>query len=282
MPLQIYQYSLTPLHPSYDPEFLVDTWIAQSDAHEMAHSIEQFARYFPELGWRAILTVLTLPEALLHIDSLSEPLEMIISQHGDVFIDRIESEAAVNGAFKACLAEISPSPTFPIPNHLWPRLSTAASTSIGPMLPHMAVLYADIPDLSRVAALDPFPPPAEVPNLSDPELLEYARAFIVYHGGFWAWEELNRILDEEGPDATWPLILRLVQKGSDRIRCAVGAGILEDLLEKHGMAVIDRIEARASCDKRFRFCLSHVWRAGMLPDIWNRVVVARGDEPQRG
>lgn len=269
--------------PSYDPEFLIDTWIAQSDAHEEANAIERYARYAPELGWRAILAVLTIPDALQHLGPLSHALEMLVSQYGDNFIDRIEHEASVSSAFKACLAEIHPSPTFPLPEQLWSRLSAASGTSVGPMKPHMAELYAGLPDLSEMATWDPHPlDPLEAPVLSDAELLEHAHAYLVYHQGCWAWEELNRILEEDGPDAAWPLILLLVERGSDHALGAAGAGILEDLLDKHGIAVIDRIEAQAASDQRFRYCLSHVWPADIPPDLWKRVVAARGDEPQRG
>jgi hypothetical protein len=275
--------SWEPSRPEYDADLLVDTWIAQSDAHEKAHAIERYARYAPELGWRAILGVLTVPDSHGHLGALTKALEMLISQYGDQFIDRIEHEATVSVAFKTCLAEIHPSPKFPFPVHLWPRLSAAAGTPIGPMAPHMAALYEELPDLSNIAAWDPHPlEPADVPDLSDVELLEHAHAFVTYHQGFWAWEELNRILDEDGPDAVWPLILLLVERGSDHALCAAGAGILEDMLDDHGATVIDRIEMRAATDQRFRYCLSHVWPAGMAHEIWERVVTARGNEPQRG
>lgn len=277
------QDSWQPPRSHDDSEVLIDTWIAQSDAHEKAHAIERYARYVPELGWRAILAVLTFPDALQHLGPLSDALEMLVSRYGDHFIDRIEREASISSAFKACLARIHPSPTFPLPEHLWTRLSVAAGASIGPMKPHMADLYAEIPDLSNMATWDPHPlEPTEAPNLTDAQLLEHARAYLTYHEGFWAWEELNRILEEDGPDAVWPLILLLIEKGSDRVLGAAGAGIVEDLLRKHGTAVIDRIEAQAAGDQRFRFCLSHVWPADFPPDLWERVVAARGDEPQRG
>jgi hypothetical protein len=273
----------SPPNPSYDPEFLIETWIAQSDAHEKAHAIERYARYVPELGWRAILAVLTLPDAAQHLSALSDALEMLVSRYGDRFIERIEHEARVSSAFKACLAQIHPSPTFPLPEHLWARLSAASGTSVGPMKRHMADLYAELPDLSEVETWDPHPlDPGDAPTMSDAEVLDLAQAYVVYHQGFWAWEELNRILEEDGPDAAWPLILQLVEKGSDNAVGAVGAGILEDLLDKHGTRVIDRVEAQAACDQRFRFCLSHVWPANMPPDLWQRVVAARGDEPERG
>lgn len=275
--------SWQPLHPSYDADFLIETWIAQSDASEKAHAIGSYARHAPELGWRAILAVLTLPDVHQHLTQLSHPLEMLVSRHGDRFIDRIEREASISSAFKACLAEIHPSPTFPLPEHLWARLSVAAGTSIGPMEAHMTDLYAEIPDLSEIATWDPNPiDPGDAPTMSDGEVLELAHAFLVYHEGFWAWEELNRILEEDGADEVWPLVLRLVAKGSDNALGAAGAGILEDLLRKHGTAVIDRVEAQADRDQRFRFCLSHVWPADMPAALWQRVLAARGDEPQRG
>lgn len=271
------------MSPNYDPELLVESWIANSDAHEKAHAIDRYARYMPEIGWRAILTVLTLPAAVKHMNPLSRALEMLISQYGGVFIERIEQEALVNAAFKTCLASIHPNPTFPLPEYLWPRLSAAAGTSIGPMKANMARLYAKIPNLSEVATRDLHPPAlTDVPIVSDAELLEHACAYITYEETFWAWEELDRILREEGLEAAWPLILKLVEKGSDRVLCAVGAGLLEDIIDTYGATVIERVEERARQDSRFRFCLSHVWPSSIPPAIWARVVSARGSEPQRG
>jgi hypothetical protein len=269
--------------PSYDNESLVDSWIAQSETFEKAHAIERFARYAPELGWRAILSVLAFPEALEHLVPLSHALEILVSSYGDQFIDRIEHEAAISVPFKTCLARMNPSPTFPIPEHLWSRLSAAAGTCVGPMPPNLAALYAKIPNLADVATRDPHPMhPGEAPSLSDADLLSYASDYLVHERNFWAWEELDRLLREDGPETVWPLLLRLVEKGSDRVLCAAGAGILEDFLDMHGTEFIERIEERASRDPRFRFCLSHVWESTMPPEIWKRVVVARGTEPQRG
>jgi hypothetical protein len=272
-----------PARPWYDTDFLINTWMAQTEAHEKAHAIERYARYVPELGWRGILSVLTLPGVERHLSALSHSLEMLVARFGDQFIDRIEQEAATSQDFKACLTEIDSSPAFPIPAHLWPRLSAAAGVSIGPMASHMAKLYAEIPDLSRLATWDPHPlGPDDAPELGDAELLEYARAWLIYNEGFWAWEELNRILDEDGPDAAWPLIQLLVERGSDHVLASVGSGILEDLLYRYGRTVMGRVEAQAARDRRFRFCLSHVWRGDMPDHLWRRVVRARGNEPQRG
>ena len=268
---------------SYDRDSLVDSWIVQSEAGEKAHAIERHARYSPELGWRGILAVLSLPDGSQCVGPLSDDLEMLVSRYGDRFIDRIEAAAEASAAFRSCLANIHPSPTFPIPEHLWLRLSAAAGTTIGPMGTGLAELYAEIPNLSDAVTWDPHPlDPSEAPSLSDSELLGCASAYVVYHQNFWAWEELDRILREDGPEAVWPFILRLVEKGSDRVLCNLGAGLLEDFLDMYGAEFIERIEARANCDRRLRFCLSHVWPSTIPESVWERVVIARGTEPQRG
>lgn len=269
--------------PSYEPDFLVDAWLAQSAAHEQAQNVDRWARYAPELGWRSIVAVLELPDAQLHLSALAHPLRMLISRYGAQFIDRIEAEAEISPAFRRCLAEVRPDPTFPIPEELWPRLSAAAGTSIGPMAAHMAELYAEMPNLSEVASWDPHPPgPEDIPDLSAEDLAAQARAWVEYHQCFWAWEELDRLYREDGLDAAWPFVLALVEKADDGALAPLGAGILEDMLRRDGALIIDRVDAEATASARFRFCLSHVWRGEMPAAIWDRVVAARRDEPQRG
>jgi hypothetical protein len=63
--------------------------------------------------------------------------------------------------------------------------------------------------------------PRKVHDLSDAELFEDASAYYVYEDTFWAWEETNRIVEQEGPDAAWSLILQLMEKGPDRALGAV-------------------------------------------------------------
>lgn len=269
--------------PRYEPDELVEAWLANSDAHEQAHNVDRFARYAPELGWRSILAVLELPDAQQHLGQLSRALEMLVGQYGDAFIDRIEAEAEVSDAFRRCLAEVHPDPVFRIPEHLWARLSRAAGVMVGPMSPKMAALHEELPDLAEVTSWDPHPLAREdAPALGQAELRDQAKAWLTYHQTFWAWEELKRILEEDGYDAAWPLVLELIARGSDNALCAAGAGILEDMLDRHGEEIIVRVEAEAATDQRFRYCLSHVWRCDMPDVLWERVVRARGDEPQRG
>lgn len=272
-----------PEPPRYEPDDLVEAWLTRSEAHESAHNVDRFARYVPELGWRSILAVLELPDAQQHLSQLADALRMLISGAGPAFIDRIEAEAAASDAFRRCLAEVHPHPTFRIPEALWARLSAAAGTPIGPMSERMAALYAEMPDLAWATSWDPHPlAPEDAPTLGAAELRAQAEAWLAYHQTFWSWEELHRLLSDEGLDAAWPFVIAIIERGSEHVLGAIGASILEDMIQQHGDAVIERIEERAAVDPRFRYALSHVWEGDVADTVWERVVRARGDEPQRG
>jgi hypothetical protein len=269
--------------PRYDPDELINAWLAQSDAHEHAHNVERFARYAPELGWRSILAILELPDAQSHLPRLANTLGMLISQYGSEFIDRIMAEASVSDPFRRCLAGVHADPRFPIPESLWPQLSRAAGAPVGPIAPRVASLFAEIPDLGRLLAWTRTRSlPRTAPALGPAELRVQAEGWLAYHQSFWAWEELKRVHAEDGWRAAWPLVLALVARASQRALGAIGAGILEDMLDEHGDEIIERVEAQAAADPRFRYCLSHVWPGGMPDALWERVVRARGEEPQRG
>jgi hypothetical protein len=266
-----------------DDQALVEAWIANADASPHAHEVDRLARYAPELGWRAILAILELPDSQSHLGALAGPLGLLVSQFGPSFIERIEAEAAINPPLRRCLAKLRSDPIVRIPEELWQRLSEAAGTRVGPIPAHMQELYDDIPGLARALHFDPRPmDPEQPPSLTIDEIRERACAWVVYQQTFWAWEELRRIADEDGPTSTWPLVTEVVQQGSDRAVGRLGAGLLEDILRDHGPTVIDRIESEAADNPRFRYCLSHVWPVEMAAGIWDRVVAARADEPQRG
>jgi hypothetical protein len=55
------------------------------------------------------------------------------------------------------------------------------------------------------------------------------------------------------------LVLALVRTAPDDRLEHVGAGPVEDLVEKHAAALIDRIEAEARRDPRFREALGSIW-----------------------
>jgi len=87
------------------------------------------------------------------------------------------------------------------------------------------------------------------------------------------WSERGRLVSEEirqlveiDPDEAWKLICILVNKApSDDLLAFIAAGPLEDLLHKHGLTVIDRVEEESRKNGRMRLALSGVW--GLHPGI---------------
>lgn len=92
---------------------------------------------------------------------------------------------------------------------------------------------------------------------------ELAEAYLRYHArkdqaDQWAWEAVELV--NHNPDEAWQIVCALVDKAAnDETLAYVAAGPLEDLLKKHGPAVIDRVEEKSSNDPRFQLALSGVW-----------------------
>src|SRR6266513_392346 len=87
---------------------------------------------------------------------------------------------------------------------------------------------------------------------------------------FAAIEELDRLAHDE-PELAWDLFLQILERDhSNHVMEMLSAGPLEDLIQYHGPAFIERIEARAKEDARFRDLLGGVWESS-TPDIWARV-----------
>ena len=72
----------------------------------------------------------------------------------------------------------------------------------------------------------------------------------------WAVDDLvNR-----DPDNGWRITCILINRApSDSTLAVVAAGPLEDLLQKHGPAIIDRVEEESRKNDRLRLALSGVW-----------------------
>jgi hypothetical protein len=98
--------------------------------------------------------------------------------------------------------------------------------------------------------------------LMEPEKL--ANAYLLFfeskkEADRWAWNEVDDLVRRD-PDRGWEITCLLVNKAnSDEALGFVAAGPLEDLLRKHGPAVIDRIEAASHEDARLQIALSGVW-----------------------
>jgi hypothetical protein len=95
----------------------------------------------------------------------------------------------------------------------------------------------------------------------------------------WSWERVDELLRAD-PDNGWALTLKLLAAASDDAALAyVAAGPLEDLLNWHGVAVIDRVEAHARKDARFRLALTRVWGRGAIFDRVHRAADAGSNHP---
>jgi hypothetical protein len=76
---------------------------------------------------------------------------------------------------------------------------------------------------------------------------------------FAAWEKVEELVHTD-PEVGWSIVLRLVEESPDDLVLSnVAAGPLEDLLVKHGDAILDRVEEQARRDPKFRRCLTGVW-----------------------
>ena len=76
-----------------------------------------------------------------------------------------------------------------------------------------------------------------------------------------------------GPEVAWELILELIEdRPEDEALGWVAAGPLEDLLCEWGPVFIDRVEALAGSNDRFKKCLAGVWGwSRMAPDVYSRM-----------
>jgi hypothetical protein len=75
---------------------------------------------------------------------------------------------------------------------------------------------------------------------------------------WWAWSDVDGLVRRDA-ERGWEVTRMLVNKSaSDEALAFVAAGPLEDLLKKHGPAVIDRIEDECRENDRLRMALSGV------------------------
>ena len=108
--------------------------------------------------------------------------------------------------------------------------------------------------------------------------MELIEAWIKYHAQetrvpdlFWAWEELENLVDDS-PDDAWRIILEIAQRTDNQlVQANLAAGPLENLLVKHGIDFIERVETATHQVPAFTRVILGVWKNSMDEDIWNRV-----------
>jgi hypothetical protein len=93
---------------------------------------------------------------------------------------------------------------------------------------------------------------------------------------FWAWEMARDLIIDDPPEA-WLLILELIRQAPDeRVLGTVAAGELEEFIDAHAEAFIDRLEAEARRNSRLKEALAGVWITGLRRDLFDRVEKASG------
>ena len=98
-------------------------------------------------------------------------------------------------------------------------------------------------------------------NLSLGELADaYLRQWSHRHDeDWWAFGQVCGVVRSD-PEKAWALMRILLHKADSNVALAnVAAGPLEDLLEIHGPAVIDRVEDESRKHANVRLALSGVW-----------------------
>jgi hypothetical protein len=90
----------------------------------------------------------------------------------------------------------------------------------------------------------------------------------------WAYVEVEWLVAND-PERLWQVIRDLYPRPEAQAHFrTLAAGPLEDLLEAHGEAFIDRIESLAARDPIFAHLLGGVWQITMADAIWTRVQAA--------
>ena len=119
--------------------------------------------------------------------------------------------------------------------------------------------------------------------MTETELTDFAESWITfrkaprnseeYEALFWVIDRSYDLMYEE-PNEIWRLILKILSlNNSNKIQEILSAGLLEDLLAKHGAAMIDRVEKEAKSNPLFANLLGGVWQNSMTDEVWARVQV---------
>lgn len=96
---------------------------------------------------------------------------------------------------------------------------------------------------------------------------------------WWPVRQFYELVHEK-PELCWDAILKILESTSnEEILSGLAAGPLEDLIEEHGPAFIERIEREALQNAKFKKLLRGVWKSS-TEQIWERILVARGESTE--
>lgn len=83
---------------------------------------------------------------------------------------------------------------------------------------------------------------------------------------FWAVEEIWKLIERD-PEGTWTLVLEMLRRADgDYMIASIAAGPLEDFIVRYGSPWLERIEAEARSNAKFRRALVGVWGESRMPE----------------
>jgi hypothetical protein len=87
---------------------------------------------------------------------------------------------------------------------------------------------------------------------------------------FWAYSELAELVHKK-PSEAFDIVLGILASTDDEsVLDNLAAGPLEELIQFHGLLIIDLIEHEAIRNPSFMALLRGVWKAGS-EDVWRRI-----------
>ena len=102
------------------------------------------------------------------------------------------------------------------------------------------------------------------------------RATEEYEKNWWAVETVMNWPYDNQHELLWSFILAIHARDiNNKAAAHLAAGPVEDLLSEFGEDYIERVEALAASDLRFKFMLTWAWQANMSDELWNRFQLAR-------
>ena len=246
-----------------DEDTLVKDYFAVLEHGEAARELDSLVRLAPQAALPLVLQIIERgPGEGLGSRETSGPLTNLLRQHGSAVIEAVEEAAARSVLVRRCLWRAAQRQKHPaedddIALDVLERVERAAGGTT---------------DYNSDAAS------GEFRRLSD-EQEQIVASWFTYRRSSWAGDHVKDLVWHDA-EAAWPLVLRLIREAPDDRLEYVAAGDLEDLVRVHGPTMIDRIEAQAAADPRFRWALGCIWlsRGALPPDVEARVVAASGGE----
>jgi hypothetical protein len=226
-----------------EPEYLAQRWLRNSRNSERAKWPEQLDKEDPEVRLRIALEIIGRgPLKGFDSNDVERPLRAVLREFGERVIGAIESAARQSAAVRLaiwCARNLNSSDGLSpkVPAALWARFLAAAGDT------NRCNTRTPSGELHRLAPLEE-------------ELVE---AWFARESAFWAWCELDDLVEED-PERAWSTIVAIVrgaESKAEREHC--GAGPLEDLVRTSPELFIGRAEELAQRDPAFREALATMY-----------------------